>query len=102
MSDLVPLKYQYLSGGTLNSIWQPSPYADLFVCQAESPIIRRDRVSIAQFAFGATVIEKHFTPSRADGGVDAAFSMEPEEMRLLAAERKGVASLVEKVFYRTD
>ena len=38
---------------------------------------------IAATSLGATLIEKHFTLSRAQGGVDSSFSLEPDEMREL-------------------
>jgi len=43
-------------------------------------------VAVASIALGATMIEKHFTLCRADGGVDSSFSMEPEEMNMLVSE----------------
>ena len=55
--------------------------------------------SIAAAAHGATVIEKHFTLSRAHGGVDSAFSLEPDELRTLVTESERAWQSLGKVCY---
>lgn len=55
--------------------------------------------SVAAIALGATVVEKHFTLCRDDGGVDCAFSLEPQEMSQLARETKTAWQALGKIKY---
>lgn len=56
-------------------------------------------VSVASVALGATVIERHFTLARADGGVDSAFSLEPDEMAALVVETNRAWQSIGKITY---
>lgn len=55
--------------------------------------------AVASIALGATVIEKHFTLSRAEGGVDAAFSLEPAEMSQLVEECRAAYEALGEIGY---
>ena len=56
-------------------------------------------VAVAAVALGAVVIEKHFTLDRSEGGVDAAFSLEPQELKALVEETARAAEAMGEVFF---
>jgi len=73
---------------------------DLFACEVGlSDHTMGVGVSVASIALGATVIEKHFTLNRADGGVDSSFSMEPTEMAQLLVETERAWQALGQVSY---
>ncbi len=89
----------------------PTPYEDInlrtMVNMAEtfdcvvglSDHTMGDAVAVASVAMGAKVIEKHMTLRRADGGVDSAFSMEPEEFKQMVDHIRIVEKAMGKVTY---
>jgi N-acetylneuraminate synthase len=58
--------------------------------------------AVASIALGATLIEKHFTLSRADGGVDSDFSMEEAEMKILVQETFRAWQALGSIAYGTE
>lgn len=74
--------------------------ADLFGCEVGlSDHTLGIGVAVASIAYGATCIEKHFTMSRADGGVDSSFSMEPQEFASLVTEANRAFDAMGRVYY---
>ncbi|MGR8932923.1 MAG: pseudaminic acid synthase [Gammaproteobacteria bacterium] len=75
---------------------------DLFGCEVGlSDHTLGTGVAVAAVALGATVVEKHFTLERAHGGVDSAFSMEPEEMAALVVETRRAWQALGQIRYGT-
>lgn len=56
-------------------------------------------VAVAAVALGATVIEKHFTLSRSDGGPDSTFSLEPDEFAKMVSDIRFAEKALGKVSY---
>ena len=73
---------------------------DLFACEIglsdHTPGIG---TALAAIALGATVVEKHFTLNRAEGGVDAAFSLEPRELESLVRESEQAWRALGRIAY---
>ncbi len=55
--------------------------------------------AVAAIALGASVVEKHFTLARSDGGVDSAFSLEPSELSALVLETERAWQALGEVRY---
>lgn len=88
-TDLVLLKCTstYPASASNTNILTIPHMRELFECEVGlSDHTMGIGVSVASVALGATIIEKHFTLNRADGGVDSTFSMEPAEMTQLVLE----------------
>ncbi|MBR3397287.1 MAG: pseudaminic acid synthase [Lachnospiraceae bacterium] len=89
----------------------PTPYADLnlrtvphmaetFGCVTGlSDHSMGSAVDVAAVSLGAHIIEKHMTLSRADGGADGAFSMEPEEFAAMVTDVHNIEQALGKVTY---
>jgi len=101
-SDLVILKCTstYPATPTNSNVLTIPHMRELFGCEVGlSDHTMGIGVAVAAVAHGATVIEKHFTLSRTDGGVDSAFSLEPDELEFLVVESERAWQSLGQVSY---
>lgn len=90
----------------------PAPYEEMNLCVIPHMMQTYDcvcgisdhtlgtEVAVASVALGAKIIEKHLTLRRADGGVDAAFSMEPKEFSDMVRQVRNIEKAKGSVNYR--
>lgn len=89
-----PTPYEEINLKTIPAMWES------FGCIAGiSDHTMGSAVAGAAVALGAKVVEKHLTLRRADGGVDAAFSMEPEEFREMTDNIRKIEKALGKITY---
>lgn len=89
----------------------PTPYVDLnlrtipnisetFECVSGlSDHSMGSAVDVAAVTLGASIVEKHMTLKRSDGGVDSAFSMEPEEFSRMVTDIRNIEKALGKCTY---
>jgi len=100
--DLILLKCTstYPANPTNTNILTIPHMRELFDCEVGlSDHTMGAGVSVASIALRATIIEKHFTLNRSDGGVDSSFSMEPSEMKQLVLETEKAWQAMGEVSY---
>lgn len=100
--DLVLLKCtsNYPASPTSSNLATIPHLRDLFDCHVGlSDHTMGIGAAVAATALGAVAIEKHITTKRSDGGVDSAFSLEPDELAALVRETETAAAAIGKVSY---
>lgn len=76
-----PTPYEMINLNTISTL------ADKYDCiMGLSDHSMGSAVAVASVALGARMVEKHLTLSRADGGPDGAFSMEPQEFKQMCQD----------------
>jgi len=74
--------------------------AETFACPAGlSDHTMGSAVAIAAVSLGASIVEKHFTLSRADNGPDSSFSMEPNEFQQMVQDIRTAESAIGHINY---